>query len=261
MAGDWIKFRKALIRDGRVLEVARKCNATRVTTIGALVTLWCLGDEYCEENGTIPGYTADDLNMEIGVCGFVEALPPDWFAVVDGLPQLPAYQQHNGETAKQRACNARRVTRYRERVTQEALPEKRREEKRRTTTTPLSPASTNGQGGDGGGMEIDWGRAKARANEVCKSLGVPAPKEGKYRRLILQAAALADGNHGLGAEWLADANEDTRLAKPNKPWQYWAACLRTGAENRGVALGPLLAGLKVPAELREKKAEAAKEKP
>ena len=135
MAGDWIKFRKKLCRDGRVISTARKCNASSVTVIGALVTLWCLADEYCEENGTLPGYTKDDLEREIGVPGFIDALPNDWFSLVGETPQLPNYQEHNGDTAKKRMCNAKRVTRHRKgcnaaSVTK-ALPEKRREEKRR----------------------------------------------------------------------------------------------------------------------------------
>ena len=253
MAGDWIKFRKKLIRDGRVLKIARKCNAARVTAIGALVTLWCLGDEYCEENGALLGYTKADLDAEIGVPGFVDALPPDWFCMDGDTPQLPMYQQHNGETAKQRAMTANRVLRHRRGVEKcnastvtKSLPEKRREEKRRIPPPPPTPASQNGQGGgDGGGVEIDWTKAKATANATCKALGISAPKEGKYRRLVIQAAALADS---LGQQWLDDANEDTRLAKPQRPWQYWAACLRTGAENRGIKLDAVLATLSVPAE-------------
>jgi hypothetical protein len=142
------------------------------------------------------------------------------------------------------------VTRVTGRVTEsDHRGEERRGEKRRTTTTPLSPASTNGQGGGGDG--IDWTKAKATANEIIRYLGIAAPKDGKYRRLIVQAAAL-EATPALGTQWIEDANEDTRLAKPNRPWQYWAACLRSGAEARGVKLDTLLAGLTVPAEFLTK---------
>jgi hypothetical protein len=136
MADEWIKFRKKLIRDGRVVAIARKCNAPRVTVIGALVALWCLADDNCDENGVLYGYAKEDINAEVGVENFVESLPIDWFSVVNGVAQLPMYQEHNGSTAKKRACNARRVTNLRIRrgkcnaasVTRE---EKRREDKKK----------------------------------------------------------------------------------------------------------------------------------
>ena len=143
MAGDWIKFRKKLLRDGRVMELSRLCHAARVTVIGALVTLWSLADEYAEENGCLPGYTIADLNAEIGVQNFCESLPKEWFSLgEDGRIYLPNYHQHNGLTAKKRDQAARRQASRRKRDNTVTLPsrsshapcvtreEKRREEKK-----------------------------------------------------------------------------------------------------------------------------------
>lgn len=121
-----------------------------------------------------------------------------------------------------------------------------------SASTSASATASDGQnGGGGGGGTTDWSRAKATANRICRTLGLSAPKEGKYRRLIIQAAALADRDD-LGQRWLDEAIEDTRLAKPTKPWQYWAACLRTGAENHGFKLDSILATMKVPDEFNQK---------
>ncbi|MFB3894312.1 MAG: hypothetical protein ACE15C_20090 [Phycisphaerae bacterium] len=142
MADDWIKFRKKLPTDGRVLETARKCNASSVTVLGALVTLWCIGDDHCDENGLLRGYTKDDIDRLCGVPNFCNSLPPDWFAEISGTPQLPEYQEHNGTTGKQRAVTAKRVAKHRKCnaaiVTRE---EKRREEKKKEKKEAPRPAA------------------------------------------------------------------------------------------------------------------------
>ncbi len=103
MADEWIKMRKKLLRDGRVLNVSRICHAQRVTVIGALFVLWSLADDYAESDGLLCGYTPSDLDREVEIAGFTVALPPDWCVLREGLIYLPNYQEHNGATAKQRA--------------------------------------------------------------------------------------------------------------------------------------------------------------
>jgi hypothetical protein len=164
MADDWIKFRKKLVRDGRVTRASRacngpvtpasrSCNADRSTMLGALVTLWCLADDYAERDGLLPHYSAEDIDAEVGVPGFCSALPADWMEVREGAVYLPNYQAHNGPTAKSRAQAARRAAASRGRVTPASrsrhagVTPKRtksapREEKRRIEkkeNTPLPP--------------------------------------------------------------------------------------------------------------------------
>ena len=91
MAGEWIKFRKSLVRDGRVRIMSRKCHAKTVTVIGALVTLWTLADEYADEDGVLFGYTADDLDAEVDVEGFAAALPAEWLDVTGEFLKLANY--------------------------------------------------------------------------------------------------------------------------------------------------------------------------
>jgi len=132
----WIKMRKSLKRDGRVLQVSRLCNAPPLQVVGALYALWSLADDFIDdEEGFLRGYTPADLDREVGIDGFTTALPDDWLEVKqDGL-YLPQYQEHNGSTAKARAQNQKRVATHRKRkcngsVTPEALPEESRLEER-----------------------------------------------------------------------------------------------------------------------------------
>lgn len=110
---EWIKWRKKLVRDPRVLIVSRVCHTNRVTVRGALVTLWCLADEYAEADGRLPGYTPDDIDAECELPGFCRALPPDWMRVDGDSVYLPNYQEHNGTTAKKRAEGKSRQRRHR----------------------------------------------------------------------------------------------------------------------------------------------------
>lgn len=138
MADDWIKFRKKLWRDGRVVTLSRKCRAARATVIGGLVALWSLGDDFADDNGLLHGYTSADLNAEIGIENFVQSLPADWYSEVGGVPQLPDYQRHNGETGKQRALNSRRQMLSRKKRDKSATRgEERRGDKKRGI--PIAP--------------------------------------------------------------------------------------------------------------------------
>jgi hypothetical protein len=139
MAGDWIKFRKTLLKDGRVRIVSRTCHASTVTVVGALVTLWCLADDHADENGELHGYTKDDINTEVGLEGFCESLPDDWIDINGEWVKLPDYQEHNGATAKKRAQDQQRQKRHRtvtdvsrtDRDKNATREEKRREENNR----------------------------------------------------------------------------------------------------------------------------------
>jgi len=131
MAGDWIKFRTSLLRDGRVLKLSRS-NATNVTTVvGALVTLWCYGDEQADQNGVLEGYSKGHMNDLLGIPNFIETLPECWIDHDCEWVKLPNYQEHNGETAKKRASDQKRQQKSRKTVTVQSDKVVTREEKRR----------------------------------------------------------------------------------------------------------------------------------
>ena len=142
MAGDWIKMRTSLVRDGRVRFLSRSL-ATNVTHVcGALYVMWSLADELAVEtddgDGFIQGYTATDIDAEVGIKGFAEALPDCWIRITDEGVYLPSYQAHNGSTGKKRATDQKRQKQRRQTVANpsrseatKTRPEKRREEKSR----------------------------------------------------------------------------------------------------------------------------------
>ncbi|MCK5226427.1 MAG: hypothetical protein KAQ89_06875 [Planctomycetes bacterium] len=113
MAGDWIKFRKVLLRDGRVRIVSRTCHAPVTHIVGALVTLWAFADDYADESGVLFGYTIDDINNEVGIKKFCESLPECWIDLSGEWVKLPEYQEHNGSTGKKRAQDQARQKRHR----------------------------------------------------------------------------------------------------------------------------------------------------
>lgn len=117
----WIKFRTSLIRDGRVTLASRKCGVSRSAIIGALVTLWSLADEQCDEHGSMFGWSAEDLDREIGIENFCKSLPPCWIDLSGEFVKLPEYQEHNGSTAKKRALNQKRALASRVRNAESAM--------------------------------------------------------------------------------------------------------------------------------------------
>ena len=257
MAGDWIPITTDLVRRREVALIAQQLKRSPQEVAGFLLEFWGWASGETED-GVIRGYSVATACATLGhPAAFYDMLLSEnvgWLRKENGSLVIVNWDRWLSNSAKARLGKSlgQRLRRSKKggsvatSVATKLLPEERRVEYSTLPPPPPTPASTNGQGGgDGGGLEIDWGKAKATANTIIRAIGVPAPKEGKYRRLILQAAALVPR---IGQDWLDDAVEDTRLARPNKPWQYWAACLRSGTEARGVNLDALLAHLPVPAE-------------
>lgn len=141
MAGDWIKVRTVLPNDGRLKIAAKKCHASSVTVLGALVTLWCLADSQADAEGVLVGYDKEDIDQLVRVPGFCDSLPADWIDLSSEWVKLPEYEEHNGSTAKSRAQSTKRKRHSRgvtdvpnesrsERDKSVTREEKRREEKK-----------------------------------------------------------------------------------------------------------------------------------
>lgn len=121
----WIKMRKSLWNDPRVLSIATKLHQAKPTVIGGLFALWSLADTHGE---SFKGISTQVLDAEIGIEGFCAALPRDWFVTRGNRIELPNYSAHNGTTAKTRALVSKRVEKHREEssnadVTREPLPD------------------------------------------------------------------------------------------------------------------------------------------
>jgi hypothetical protein len=142
MAGDWIKMRKSLPADPRVVRISSALKADRLRTIGGLMSAWCLLDEQTED-GKLEGYTPEIFDEIIGFPGLARAMASvGWMEIGDGFIAAPRFDEHNGQSAKRRAQDSFRKMSARkadksphEKQTNCGL-EKRREEK---NILPLSP--------------------------------------------------------------------------------------------------------------------------
>jgi hypothetical protein len=86
-----ICLRKKLLRDGRVLALARTVKRSRLAILGALFVLWSLADELVGGDGLLQGYTPADVDCEVEILGFCAALPPDWCKIEGEAVYLPNY--------------------------------------------------------------------------------------------------------------------------------------------------------------------------
>ena len=135
MAGDWIKMRKSLPTDGRIVRMMSALNADRLRTLGGLMSAWCLLDEHTSD-GKLQGYTPAAFDEIIGFPGLAHAMEAvGWLEVGDGFLQAPDFERHNGTTAKRRAqesvrkMSARNADKCPQVKQTKSAPEKRREEK------------------------------------------------------------------------------------------------------------------------------------
>lgn len=153
MAGDWIKMRDNLWDDPRVASLCDATGQTEAPIIGGLYWLWAMADQHTED-GILPGLSTRAVDRKVGIPGFGAALVQiQWLAEVEGGLQIVRFDEHNGQSAKTRAQNAKRGAKFRaanapvtgdgdscngDAVT-DALPreEKRREENTTASTSPV----------------------------------------------------------------------------------------------------------------------------
>lgn len=147
MAGDWLKFDKATPDKPEVFAIATELNIDPDAVVGKLMRVWSWFDSHTE-NGNAPSVTSALLDRIAGVSGFVTSMQKTgWIVVYEGGISLPNFTRHCGETAKKRAQNNNRVSKYRSALDnanngldecnaqgvtsalQKHVPEKRREEK------------------------------------------------------------------------------------------------------------------------------------
>lgn len=138
MAGDWLKFDKATPDKPEVFAIASDLGIDPDAVVGKLMRIWSWFDSHTED-GNARCVTSALLDRIAGVTGFVQSMQKTgWVVVTDDGVSLPNFGFHCGETAKSRAQNNKRISKYRacngKSVTsalQNHVPEKRREEKRR----------------------------------------------------------------------------------------------------------------------------------
>ncbi len=118
MAGDWIKIEKTLTRKPEVLQIARLTGLDPWSVVGRLIDVWSWADAITED-GTIDNVGVEVVDTIAGHRGFAQAMaatrPLAWLLIDDHGITIPAYERHNGTSAKKRASNTRRKQDWRAR--------------------------------------------------------------------------------------------------------------------------------------------------
>lgn len=145
MAGDWIKMRKDLLTSPKVVRIASALGADRLRVTGGLFAVWCLFDTHSAD-GILEGYTTAAVDDLIGFPGFSAAMVSvGWLIEEAGSLAVPAFEDHNGQSAKRRAQEADRKREVRKASASGADKKRTREEKRReenNNSAPDKPAAS-----------------------------------------------------------------------------------------------------------------------
>jgi hypothetical protein len=131
MAGDWIKMRKTLPTDPRIVRIMSALKADRFRTLGGVLSAWCLFDDQTED-GQLDGYSPEVFDEVIGFPGLARAMAAvGWLEIGPDYLKAPRFSEHNGQSAKRRAQeNVRKMSaRDADKKRTESALEKRREEK------------------------------------------------------------------------------------------------------------------------------------
>ncbi|KEA63124.1 Primosomal protein I [Marinobacterium lacunae] len=113
MAGDWIKMRSNLWDDPRIARLCDLTNQGEATIIGGLYWLWMSADQHTE-TGLMPGLSIRQINRKAGIDGFGEALVAiGWISESEDAIHITNFEEHNGQSAKRRATDAKRKARSR----------------------------------------------------------------------------------------------------------------------------------------------------
>lgn len=136
MAGDWMKIEKVTPGKPEVLQISEILGIHPTHAFGLCVKFWIWCDDQLHD-GNARGVTNVTLDFLIGHTGFTNALVKvGWLRDRSGSLEVPHFDRHLSESAKNRAITKERARKHREKsndntvtkVTHEALPEKRREE-------------------------------------------------------------------------------------------------------------------------------------
>lgn len=111
--GSWIKMRHDLLDAPEIRPIARATGTDRDQVLGKLFRLWSWFDRH-GTNGQIDGGDLDAVDEMVGLPGFAAALVSvGWLAEADGGIEIPHWDRHNSESAKERALKRTRMERLR----------------------------------------------------------------------------------------------------------------------------------------------------
>lgn len=113
MSGEWVKMRTNLWDDPRVARLCDATDASEGAVIGGLYWLWASADDHSED-GCMPGLSLTRLDRKTGVPGLGAALVAiGWIEDTEGGLTIIRFSEHNGNSAKKRAVDAKRASRHR----------------------------------------------------------------------------------------------------------------------------------------------------
>ena len=144
MSGDWLQLENITPNKFEIIEMAHTLGKNRQEMVGIFVDYLVWVNEQCER-AFIPISAQNHIDEKVMCPGFCAALQKvGWMNITDTDLEIVKFGRHNGNTAKSRAQNNRRVAshRMREKMAQQIandeldvtqpelhnrLPEKRRE--------------------------------------------------------------------------------------------------------------------------------------
>ena len=144
MSGDWLQLENITPNKFEIIEMAHTLGKNRQEMVGIFVDYLVWVNEQCER-AFIPISAQNHIDEKVMCPGFCAALQKvGWMNITDTDLEIVKFGRHNGNTAKARAQNNRRVAshRMREKMAQQIandeldvtqpelhnrLPEKRRE--------------------------------------------------------------------------------------------------------------------------------------
>jgi len=151
---DWIKLQKATAHKPEVLRLACLLQIPPDQALGLVARFWMWCDDQLSD-GRAQGVTTVTLDSVFGHAGFCNALVDvGWLRVREGSLEVPNFDRHLSESAKNRALSGERKRKERSKPVTETSrkscdknvtrEEKRREESPSGNNTPLSPPRGKG---------------------------------------------------------------------------------------------------------------------
>lgn len=109
----WIKVEITTPDKPEIVASARMCGTTEEAAFTAFFRLWTYFDAHTA-TGFLPGITIADLDKRAGLKGFGKAMAQvGWIAEDSRGISITNWDRHNGDSAKSRALNQKRMQRNR----------------------------------------------------------------------------------------------------------------------------------------------------
>jgi hypothetical protein len=162
MAGDWHPIFNNLRDSPRVVRMARELKCKRALIVGACSIWWAILDDH-GTNGLVSGYGLEELDEEVQVKGFGDAMVSvGWIKVIDGGLFAPEWEKHNSQGAKVR-------------LTERAKKRRQRSEKLCPGSVPESAGQLRDKDGTNEGQNGDTTGTTTTTTTTTTSKGILPP--------------------------------------------------------------------------------------